>query len=148
MRGETKMSQQKNKMHKQRQSDALNFNLEAVKKNPLKVWLRVGFMLWPVVSTLFNILPFLKKIIINKFLGKAEDVYAKVKSIRLEVWKPGLTIEDMHFHKVDVPGGHTMESSAGFIKVSLEWKSLWSGIIILDANVHRFNFSFSKNKKM
>src|SRR5689334_12636535 len=128
-------------------SETKNFNLKAVKKNPLKVWLRVGFISWPVVSVLFNLIPFLKKIIINKFLGKAEDFYAKVESIHLEVLKPGVTIKDIHFNKTDVPGGYVMESSAELIKISLDWKSLWSGIIICNADVHRLVFSFSMGKK-
>jgi hypothetical protein len=92
-----------------------------------------GFHTVAIVSLLFNLLPFLKKIIINKFLGKAEDVYGKVESIRFEILKPGFTIKDIHFNKVPAPGEHTMASSAALIKVSLEWKALWTGILICDA---------------
>ena len=137
---------QVNRRRRKPGSGKLNFNLKT-KKNPLKVWLRVAFIFWPVISVLFNILPAIKKIIINKFLGKAENVYGKVESIHLEWFKPGFLIKDIHFNKVSAPAGHSMECSAESIKVSLDWNALWEGVLICNALVHRFNFYFSKNKK-
>lgn len=136
---------QKNKAHDS--SEGLNLSLKVEGKNPLKVWLKAGFVLWPVISILFNIIPFLKKIIINKFLGKAEDVYAKAESIKLEVFKPGCVIKNIQFNEVSAPGDHALQSFAELIKVSFDRKFLWKGILMCNADVHRLVFSFEKNKK-
>lgn len=141
------MSQQKSKTHrKNRKQEVLNFNLNPEKKNPFKTWLRVAYILWPVVSLLFHI-PFVKKIIVNKFLGEAGDVYAKVGSIRLHIFRPECSVKNIIFKKIDIPSDYSMESSAELIKLSIERKYLWDGILVCDALINHFVFSFSKNKK-
>src|SRR5688572_20891724 len=98
-------------------------NFNAVPTGHLhKKWFRLVFFLWPLLSFISLVLPFLLKYIINRSLSKQGA--GRVRGLRLSFVHPSCVIKGYHFEKVDIWEEEMLDCSAGVVKLSFSWKTL------------------------
>src|SRR5262249_13056208 len=81
-------------------TDNVTIPKSIVNESASRKWLRIAFVLWPVVSILFNVIPFLRRIVIKRVLGNIKNADAHVKSIRLSLLTHSCIIKEFEYNKL------------------------------------------------
>lgn len=116
-----------------------------VKKN--RKWLRLAFILYPLLSCVAFVLPFLPRYYINKALAGIQGYTGHIGSIVITPFIPHITVAKLSLDTIDTnTGDKFLFISAELIELRIDWIKLWHGILCLEIKVSRPSFTiFKKN---
>jgi hypothetical protein len=117
-----------------------------IRKKYNRKWLRLAFALYPIVSIVCFVFPFIPRYVINKLLTGLKGFTGHAGSVTITPFAVHITAKDFY---LDIIKPDTKERrifiSAESIMVSLSWIRLWSGTLSGVIKCTAPSFTFSKD---
>ncbi|MEW6468995.1 MAG: DUF748 domain-containing protein [Bacteroidota bacterium] len=103
------------------------------KKSPHTVWLKVFFIVFPLIWLINLLLPFLVRPLVNRALSKLGAYSGNLRRLRIRLFQPAFIIHD--FHMEEIREKRTRFVSCREFRMDFEWLALWKRTFVCDVRL-------------